>query len=269
MSDIKTIGIVGGMGPQAGVALLNKIIAHTPATVDQEHLSTVLASFPTNLVDRTAFLTGAVATNPAYGIANVIHKLYTVGARLIGIACNTAHAPTIYDVMMNELCRKKIDVTMVHMPLETCRAIQVHYPHAKRVGVMATTGTYVAGIYNALLKSFGYQVIRPDVGFQRDVIHSMIYDHQFGIKRNAQPIAREVFLRAAQAMLFFKEAGADVIIIGCTELSLVFNEHYTADIPFVDASTVLANALIQRAISHQHTHGSLPMSVMRSEMQRS
>src|SRR5215213_8942139 len=98
----KTIGIVGGMGPQAGVALLNSITCMTGAAKDQEHLSAILMSFPGEVEDRTSFLEGNVSINPAYSIANIISRLEIAGANIIGIACNTSHAPRIYNVITEE-----------------------------------------------------------------------------------------------------------------------------------------------------------------------
>ena len=109
----KTIGIVGGMGPHSGTALFNLILDNTPARADQEYPSMLLASFPGAIPDRTLFLTGEEKTNPAYGIAGMIGKLYQAGATVIGIACNTAYSPAIYDVILTELQRMGIVVDML------------------------------------------------------------------------------------------------------------------------------------------------------------
>ena len=58
------IGIVGGLGPQAGVDLANKIMDQTISNSDQGHISVVLLSMPSNVVDRTQFLLGKVSDNP-------------------------------------------------------------------------------------------------------------------------------------------------------------------------------------------------------------
>src|SRR5690349_15710985 len=91
--DDCVIGIVGGVGPEAGGILYQYITMYTSASCDQEHLSVILMSFPKYIADRTDFIKGKTAANPACEIAAVIRKLYMAGARIMGIACNTSHVP--------------------------------------------------------------------------------------------------------------------------------------------------------------------------------
>lgn len=244
-----TIGIVGGMGPQAGVALMNSIVRRTRVTTDQEHLSTMLMSFPGRIADRTLFLEGYNCPNPAYNIASVIHKLECAGATVIGIACNTSHAPRIYNVIMEELAKINSRVNVLHMPYETCRYIQENYPHARRIGIMTTNGTYQCGVYRNLLQTMGYDVIVPDPEFQNDVIHKMVYDRQFGVKSNTDIITQEVHWLMEKALHFFDTRGADIVILGCTELSLVPLGNKMTDLVIADSSEILAGALIREAIN--------------------
>src|SRR6187431_541684 len=138
----KIIGIIGGMGPESGLALCSSILNHTHASTDQEHLSVILMSFPKHLEDRTLFLEGLVDVNPAFNVVEVIRKLENAGAQIVGIACNTCHAPRILDVILSELRRSDSHVKLVEMPLETCRYLKNYCPGIRRVGIMATNGTY-------------------------------------------------------------------------------------------------------------------------------
>lgn len=245
--NFATIGIVGGMGPHSGVALMSTILNNTKARCDQDYPSTVLMSFPREMADRTRFILGEGKVNPAYGIALVIGKLYAAGATVIGIACNTAYSPEIYNVVLQELERKEIVVTMVNMPMEAYKHILTHYPHARRVGLMTTTGTHMSGVYCSLLSEMGYEVVQPDLDFQNDVIHRMIYDPQFGIKAHPQCIRADVYKLAKRARQFFKQQQTDVIVLGCTELSLALTEEDLGNIPTVDALQALARGLLQHA----------------------
>lgn len=247
------IGIVGGMGPQAGVALLNNILHRTRVGTDQEHLSTVLMSFPGTVVDRTAFLEGQVDTNPAYSIAAIVAKLELAGASLIGIACNTSHAPAIYNVILGELKKMNSRVRLLHMPEETCTYIRQQYPQAKRIGIMSTNGTYRCAIYKDLLQGMGYEVVLPDPVFQNDIIHNMVYDQQYGIKANTNIITQEVDELMQEAINFFTRKGAEVVLLGCTELSLVSLKNKASDILIADATDILARALIREATRHQRS----------------
>lgn len=245
-ADFKVVGIVGGMGPKAGIELLNRITAYTPAATDQGHLSTILMSFPGQIVDRSAYLGGVTAENPAYSIAQIIRKLESAGAEVVGVACNTSHSPKIYNVIVNLLEQANCRVQLVHMPYETCLQVKRAYPYASRVGLMLTNGTYRSGLYQNMLRGLGYQVVLTDRVFQQEVIHRMVYDPVFGIKANPDRISGEVLALRRKAFDLFKEERTDVIILGCTELSLLMDQG-DLDIPVVDSTDVLARALIREA----------------------
>ena len=242
----KVIGIVGGMGPQAGNSLLNDILRYTNATADQHHLSVVMMSFPKHIADRTSFINGTSTINPAFSIAEIIHKLEGAGASIIGIACNTSHAPEIFNVILEELARTGSRVKLLNMPMETCHYIKKNCTNVQRVGLMTTNGTYKAGIYKAMLQRLGYQVIIPDPKFQNNVIHKMIYDPLFGIK-STPIITSQVHDLMDKALAYFAAQDTDAIILGCTELSLVMNENRVGSMTIVDSTKALALALIREA----------------------
>jgi aspartate racemase len=246
LKNDRTIGIVGGMGPQAGNSLLNDIFRYTDATADQQHLSVVMMSFPKHIADRTSFINGTSTVNPAVNIAEIIHKLEGAGASIIGIACNTSHAPVIFDVILAELRRIGSRVKLLNMPLETCHHIKRNCTNVQRIGLMTTNGTYKAGIYKTILQRLGYEVVLPDPKFQNDVIHKMIYDPRFGIK-STPIITSQVHDLINRSFAFFSAQNTDAIILGCTELSLVIREDRVGSMSIIDSTKVLALALIREA----------------------
>src|SRR5262245_32990820 len=93
---MKTIGIVGGVGPYAGLDLVKKIFDNTEAQRDQEHLDVLLINSPRLIDDRTNYILavrdGKVATDPALdpanpgcGIVACIRKLAAAGAEVVGV----------------------------------------------------------------------------------------------------------------------------------------------------------------------------------------
>jgi aspartate racemase len=249
----KIIGIVGGMGPRAGVALCNSIVSQTAATMDQEHFSIVLLSFPGEIVDRTAFLEGRSAVNPALNIAGIIRKLEAAGAGVAGIACNTCHSPLIFDVLLEELNKTNCGVQLLHMPVETCRFIREDHPYIRRVGVMTTNGTYRSGVYVRVLEDHGYEIVNADPGFQNDVIHRMVYDANFGLKSCPRGVTPEVKALMDTALDYFRMQGAEAVILGCTELSLVEMADRVEGLLVVDSTAALARALIREASRYSAT----------------
>jgi aspartate racemase len=194
--------------------------------------------------DRSAYLAGEHQENPAFEILDIIGKLESAGAEVIGITCNTAHSPAIYDVILKELKRKESPVRLLNMPQETCDNLKENFPLIKRVGVMTTNGTYNSGIYETLLTEMGYDVILPDTRFQHSVIHRAVYDPEFGIKANPGKCSGELNLLLTQAVDFFEEQQAQAVILGCTEFSLV-NMSSRSKLLFVDSSASLASALLR------------------------
>ena len=103
MRASKVIGIIGGMGPAAGVDLARKLISQTNAATDQEHLPFILVSYPDQVADRTAFLVEGKEANPGKDIAGLVEHLEEQGAAVIGMACNTAHASAIISLVLEIL----------------------------------------------------------------------------------------------------------------------------------------------------------------------
>jgi len=244
----KVIGIVGGMGPQAGIALYQSLLKHTKATTDQQHLPVVLMSFPQDIVDRTLFIEGKISTNPAYAISKIIQSLVVTGAQVIGIACNTSHSRTIFDVITSEVEKIPAPPKLLNMPLEVCKYISQNLPGVRRVGLMTTNGIYQCQLYKRMLEERGYEVIIPETGFQNEVIHKMIYDPAIGIKANPTFVTEQAKRLYRKAIKFFKASNADAIVMGCTELSQVSDCANLSDIHIIDSTECLAGALVREAV---------------------
>jgi aspartate racemase len=244
----KIIGVVGGMGPESGVELCKCIVKNSSARSDQEHLSMILMSFPGHISDRTAFIQGTTKLNPAYSIANIIRRLQQSGATVAGLACNTAHAESIFNVILAELEKVKCGIKLLNMPEETCKHITRTLPGAKRVGVLMTNGSYRSGIYSRMLSKYGFEPVLPEVDFQDNVIHRIIYDPEFGIKSNATLVDPQVKELLKTALSLYTRLKVDAVVLGCTELSLALKEQEVDGIPILSSTDILARALVREVI---------------------
>jgi aspartate racemase len=245
--EMRTIGIVGGMGPYAGIELMREIFDHTEAVKDQEHIPVVHISMPGRIVDRTAFLTGKTDINPAQSICRVIGRLERAGAEVVGIPCNTSHTKRIFSVIAQELHKMESSIKLINMVEETGRFLKSRYADGCRIGVLSTNGTHLSNVYYDMLQESGFEAVVPDWDFQNDVIHRCVYDPSFGIKAISHPVtagAREL-LKAGFG--YFRERGADVVILGCTELSFAVRGMVNPGIPMVDAMRILARSLVMAA----------------------
>jgi len=245
------IGIIGGAGPYAGLDLVRKIFDQTVARTDQEHLSVALLSLPSAIPDRTQYLLGREEENPADAIADVALQLERMGARVAAIPCNTAHAEAIFEPVLRKLRAAQSGLQMVHLIRETVGFLQAAYPGRQRIGVLSTTGTYRMGLYVCPLEAAGYRVIVPTTDVQDEIVHQAIYHEEVGIKSQSNPVnrlARHWLEKAIQAL---QQDGAEVIILGCTELPLAVPELSLYGIPMIDPTVVLARSLIREVAPNQ------------------
>ena len=244
MAGDPMIGIVGGVGPYAGLDLTKKIFDQTLAGSDQEHLPVILVSRPDEIADRTEYLLGRVDTNPALAIARVIGTLERAGATVVGIPCNTAHAPAIFDRIIGELERSGSAVRVLHMIREVAIFLHEIHPGIRQVGVLATVGTYRTGTYSGARAAEGFGVVLPDEDRQQWV-HDAVYDPDFGIKAQSNPVSAEARRRLLQTIRELAGSGAEAIVLGCTEIPLAVDEHTVDGIAMIDPTLVLARALIR------------------------
>lgn len=221
----QTLGIIGGVGPLATMFIGEMIVRRTKATKDQEHVHTIIDN-DTNIPDRTAFILDNTKENPVPVLVEDAKKLASVGASLIAIPCNTAH--TFYD----ELAQGS-PVPVLHMIRETAK--RAHDLGAKRVGILATTGTLTSGMYQSALEEYGITPVIPDNPMKEKVM-SIIYDYV----KAGKDVTKEDWLPIEEAMLALN---CDRIVLGCTELSIVNRDLKLCD-KYIDSLIVLAECAI-------------------------
>lgn len=236
------IGIVGGVGPLAGIDIVQKIIEETKANKDQDHLSVLLFSLPCQIPDRTEYLVGKIQESPATSITSIIKRLSAAGATYAAIPCNTAHAPLIFDQIQKNIEEEAIPILLISMIEYTVKYIQSKYP-GKKVGILSTTGTWKEGIYRNALRSQGIEIVEPDEVLQTQV-HAAIYDKAYGIKAQSSPVNPKAVAELEKVATVLASNGAEVLILGCTELPLAFTEQSWNNIPLIDPNRILARSLI-------------------------
>ena len=237
------IGIVGGMGPDAGIALAKNIISQTIAKKDQEHLPLLLYSVPGAISDRTEYILGNEKVNPAYRIAQILKDMESIGVIFAAMACNSAHAPQIFDVILAELNKNYSKIKLLHMIRETGIFIKNQFPGRQKVGILGTTGTYYTKQYD-LINESGLKTVYLSKAEQEN-LHFAIYHPVYGIKSNAGRITEETGTIVNNSIISLISKGAEIVVLGCTELPLVFSDSLYNDVPVIDSSLVMARALIK------------------------
>jgi len=203
-----------------------------------------LRSLPDRIPDRTEYLEGRISENPAQAISEIFLDLDKSGALVAAIACNTAHAPIIFNEIKRILKINNSSLAILNIVTETLKYLNDKYDRGTRIGVLSTTGTWRNGIYTDALNEQGFKTITPSTEREQDEIHQTIYNMEYGVKACGNPIsdkAKDILYSAAQRMI---KEGAEVIILGCTEIPLVIKESNINNVPLVDTLRVLARSLI-------------------------
>ncbi len=240
----KMIGVVGGVGSYAGIDLIRKIYDQTEVTCDQDHLSVSMRSIPHKIADRTEFLLNQDKTNPGFAIAKIITDLVNCGSQIIAIPCNTAHASPIFDVVKTNIPKS---CQLLHLIEEVGSYVNIHYPNIQKVGVLATSGTLFSKVYSKTLKDFNIDVIYPDDKIQNQFVQPAIYNKDYGIKIQSNPVTEQAKNDLLVAAGHLIELGAEAIILGCTEIPMALTHKSILEKPAIDATFILASALIRES----------------------
>lgn len=246
MGGRECIGVVGGLGPYAGLDLVRKIFDRTKADHDQDHLPVMLYSFPGDIPVRPEFLLGQTKENPGEAIGNIMARLAEAGAAIIGMPCNTAHSPRILDVALQRLAATGRHVRFVHIIESAVAHMRRICPPGSRVGLMGTVATLRTRLYQDALEQAGLvPVVLDEEGCAR--VQDAISNREYGIKASSCPVSQQArdILREAARDLAEKDIAA--LLLGCTEIPLAVAEANLFGVPVVDATSVLAQELIRAA----------------------
>ncbi len=229
----KTIGILGGMGPEATLDCYAKIIKSTPAKTDQQHLRVIIDANP-KIPDRTAAIIGE-GESPLPVLVAGCRALQSAGADFIIIPCVSAH-------FFLEDIRQQIKLPILSIFDAVTQTITGEHPDIKTVGLMGTTGTISAGLFQKRLAAAKIKTLVPDDRQQSKVMAAI-----YGIK-NSQPTRsrRQMtsdLLATAENLI---SNGAQGIIAGCTEIPLALKQKHLP-VPYFDALTILACSAVREA----------------------
>ncbi|MBT0960820.1 aspartate/glutamate racemase family protein [Denitromonas sp. IR12] len=229
------LGVVGGVGPAATVDFMHKVVKLTAATRDQDHIKMVVEQNP-QIPDRTANLIGS-GDDPTIALLATCMRLKADGADAVAIPCNTAHAYV-------DRIQPYLDIPIVNMLSEVVRYIRETLPAVTRVGLLATSGTVASGVYKSATEAAGLELLVPDGAVQASVMEA-IYGRR-GVKAGFTRGACAAHL--VDAIVHLQSCGAEVIVLGCTELPLIELTNIDAQrLPLIDPTAILARCCVALA----------------------
>jgi aspartate racemase len=237
--NYQLIGLIGGVGPWAGLDVHRKILEESAYEREQECVSVMHLSFPGKYTDRTDYILGKTTVNPAHAFLRELQFLENAGAASAAIVCNTAHADPILDLIEAGM----IGSTMRYVNIIRETQAVLKRDAVQRIGLLATLGTYSLDIYRNQCDS---EVIYPDKKNQQRV-HNIVYNAQNGLKTHYPKCVDELYPELLSVARSLIADGAEALVLGCTELPLLTELGKYIDVPVYDPNRILARALIAQA----------------------
>ena len=243
------IGILGGMGTQAGLDFCNKLAMLNRGKIDQEYPLFILYNKsnipgrPESIGIQTGKISNKSNINNKKKYNKVLESLLK-GCKLleknkckfIVIPCNTAHY--WYDDL-----KKKINVPIINMPKEVFKFTKKQCKNNTKIGLLATEGTLKTGVYNKFFEK-KYQLILPNVKIQKEKVNKAIKFVKMGNIRAAEKSIKP-------AINYLIRNKCKKIILGCTELPIAifafksFSKVKSSKI-FLDPNLILANSSMKK-----------------------
>lgn len=226
-----TVGVLGGMGPEATVDFMSRVIAMTPANVDQDHVPMVVHNNP-QVPDRQQAMRDGHGGPVRRALLETARRLQAGGADFWVMPCNTAHA-FVGDAVAG------VSIPFVSIIDVTIESIRTRAPGARRIGLLATDACLAAGVYQRAMGDTDMTAVLPDEAAQ-DECMGLIFRVKGG---DTGPDVRERMAALAEALV---RQGAELVIAGCTEIPLVLD---AADlsVPLVSSTEELARRSVEIA----------------------
>jgi aspartate racemase len=237
-------GILGGMGPLAHIEFEQRLIQKNlerGVFCDQDHPVWILIS-ACNIPDRTQCLTD-IAEDCTPWLIHYGQLLKHAGADFLIVTCNTAHA--FYDRVQPQLA-----IPWIHWMQLTAQFIVETYPHITRIGILGTDGTIQAELYSQPLLKLGLTPVMPEARLQSQIMQS-IYHPEWGIKATGVWISEPAMTVLRQALVGLQQQGAELVIAGCSELSVGLARMNQLPLPWIDPLDIAASLTLDLAFGFQ------------------
>ena len=227
----KTVGILGGMGPDATIDLMARVIRTTPAEDDADHIRMLVDNNP-KVPSRIKAMIEGTGESPAPCLAAMAQGLEKQGADFLVMPCNTAH------FYFDEIAGS-VSIPFVNLiDLTVAAAIEI-LANLKKVGLLASTAVQLTGLYGQRFEAKGVEAIFPVEELQGHVMQL--------IRKIKSDTADDKDIHAMnRAAEQLEGEGAQSLIIACTELSVVSGLLHT-NLPFLDTSQLLAEYVVKNA----------------------
>tara|TARA_B100000161_G_scaffold212326_1_gene157205 strand:- start:144 stop:890 length:747 start_codon:yes stop_codon:yes gene_type:complete len=244
------IGILGGMGTQAGLDFCNKLAIQYRGKIDQDYPlfflynKSNIPGRPESIGKTTESISNRfenISSKKKYekvlkSLIDGCKKLENANCKFIVIPCNTAHY--WYDDL-----QKKINIPIINMPREVFNYTKKNCKKNSKIGLLATEGTLKTKVYDKIFKK-NYKLFIPNKKLQKQNVNNAIKNVKMG---NVKKAAKEI----RPAINYLIKNKCKKIILGCTELPIAIFafksiETVKSSKIFLDPNLILANAAMKK-----------------------
>jgi aspartate racemase len=229
---MKTIGIIGGLGPESTVDYYKEIIAAFNTKFTEPAYPEIIV-YSANLKEFMRFVTAEKWTELCEWLLEKIFSLHRAGAEFAAMASNTPH------IVFEEI-KQKSPIPLLSIVEATCG--KAKGMGLGKIGLMGTKLTMEAEFYKKPFISEGISVVVPTEEEQRLIHDKLFSEIELGIFKDS---TREELLSIAKRMV--DEDQIDSLVLGCTELPLILTES-KYDIPFLNTSAIHCESIINYCI---------------------
>ncbi|MGZ7459796.1 cysteate racemase [Pseudomonas sp. Ma2-10] len=227
----KIVGIIGGMGPEATVDLMRRVIEMTPVEDDADHIRMLIDNNP-KVPSRIKALIEGTGESPAPCMAEMARGLVRQGADFLVIPCNTAHY--YYDEVA-----AAVSAPIINLIELTAQTVHAQQPGIHKIGLLASSALRMIELYEPWFRALGIEILYPEESNQVQLMQ-LIRDVKAGRRTDAQI---EAYNSAAKSL---EAQGAQCLVVACTELS-VLDDKLQSALPIYDAANLLAAEIVRLA----------------------
>lgn len=234
MPPKRRIGILGGMGPEATVLLMSRIITMTPAKDDSEHVP-LLVDNNTHVPSRIQALIEKSGQDPGPVLVNMALRLEAAGVEALAMPCNTAHhyARQIQSAVSIPLLNM-IELSVDEVADAVCLSPSTD---SSRIGILASPAVQLTGLFEQACSDRGLKAVYPTDQ------HSLLACIK-SVKANGGGAKARSLLK--DAVFELQEAGVVSFLVACTEFSII-NDAMPKEVLTIDTMDVLARAVVKFA----------------------
>ena len=227
----KIVGIIGGMGPEATVDLMARIIKVTPAVDDVDHIRMIVDNNP-KVPSRIKALIDGNGESPIPHLQEMARRLESWGVDFLAMPCNTAHH---YHLDIQKAVTIKV-LNMIDLTVES--AIE-QYPDLKRAGLLASTAVIRLKLFERPFSAKKVIIQTPADRNQMGIMHAI---KKIKTSNYGGEVVEAIQLAADDLV----EKGAEVLLVACTEISII-SKQIASTVRILDSAQILAESIVRVA----------------------